>query len=189
MKRIVSVLAVLIVLVGGWLYSQPAASIRVRLFSQEQPPAIRVSNDDGNSIELNAGTIRTFRSAGPLTIRRGNAAPVRITYPVEVSARNGRLLIVTELPPEDYIAAILAGESAGFRSDESLKAMAVAARTYALHFAHRHGAEGFDFCDATHCQDFRITAVSAHRTCSGVTPSGSCLRRAISASTWNAPNR
>src|SRR6185503_12661754 len=47
------------------------------------------------------------------------------------------------------------GEAASFRSENSLKAMAVAARTYAAHFVSRHKVEGFDFCDTTHCQDYR----------------------------------
>src|SRR5438105_11319216 len=61
---------------------------------------------------------------------------------------------------EEYVAAALAGESAGFRSGEALKAMAVAARTYAVRHAGRHRAEGFDFCDTTHCQDLRLAARS-----------------------------
>ena len=38
--------------------------------------------------------------------------------------------------------------------------MAVAVRTYASHFLNRHENEAFNFCDTTHCQDFRITAVT-----------------------------
>jgi stage II sporulation protein D len=33
-------------------------------------------------------------------------------------------------------------------------------RTYASHFLNRHENEAFNFCDTTHCQDFRITAVT-----------------------------
>src|SRR5262249_37679862 len=72
----------------------------------------------------------------------------------------GRLALTLKLPLEDYVAAVLAGESAGFRSEQSLAAMAVAARTYAVRFQDRHKNEGYAFCDTTHCQDFRVTAVS-----------------------------
>ena len=65
-----------------------------------------------------------------------------------------------KVPLEEYVAAVLAGEAAGMRSPESLKAMAVAARTYALKFKGRHAREGFDFCDTTHCQDYRRSAVT-----------------------------
>ena len=57
-----------------------------------------------------------------------------------------------DLPVERYVAAVLAAESGGFRSDEALKAMAVAIRTYAIHFRGRHSAEGYDLCGTTHCQ-------------------------------------
>ena len=56
------------------------------------------------------------------------------------------------LPLEYYVAAVLAGECGTFTSEEALKAMAVAARSYAVGHLGRHGAEGFDFCDTTHCQ-------------------------------------
>ena len=57
-----------------------------------------------------------------------------------------------ELPLERYVAAVIAGESATFRSDEALKAMAVTARTYAIQFRGRHANEGYDLCGTTHCQ-------------------------------------
>jgi stage II sporulation protein D len=60
---------------------------------------------------------------------------------------------------EEYVAGVLAGESSGMKSAESQKAMAVAARTYAVRFRGRHSKEGFDFCDTTHCQDLRISAI------------------------------
>jgi stage II sporulation protein D len=59
---------------------------------------------------------------------------------------------VVELTAEQYVAAVLAGESSTFRSEQAMKAMAVAARTYAARFRSRHAAEGFDFCATTHCQ-------------------------------------
>src|SRR5262249_34503770 len=145
--QIMRKIAALVLITAGWLLAQPPTTYRVRLFSQEQPSAIRVTTDKGENVDLDARSIKTYRSDGPVTIRRGKAEAVRIPYPIEVTVRNDTLLIITELPREDYVAAILAGESSGFRSDESLKAMAVAARTYAAHFAHRHESEGFDFCD------------------------------------------
>ena len=55
---------------------------------------------------------------------------------------------------EPYVTAALTGESSVFESGEALKAMAVAIRTYALHFRGRHASEGFDLCDTTHCQRY-----------------------------------
>ena len=63
---------------------------------------------------------------------------------------------------EEYIAGVLAGEAGNFKSDEALKAMAVAARTFAMHFGSRHAVDGFDFCDTTHCQDVRLAGIDPH---------------------------
>jgi stage II sporulation protein D len=160
MNRILIIGALVI---AGWGIAQQAEpkNVRVRLFSVEQPSRILLTTGNGQTLFLDARENTTsFRSGGPVTIERGSGDAVRLKYPVEVSARNGTLVIITELPLNDYVAAVLAGESLSFRSEESLKAMAVAARTYAVHFLNRHGAEGFDFCDTTHCQDFRVTAVT-----------------------------
>ncbi len=67
---------------------------------------------------------------------------------------------IVQLPLERYVAAALAGESSVFQSGEALKAMAVAARTYAVHMRARHSAEGFDLCDTTHCQRLDASAVT-----------------------------
>jgi stage II sporulation protein D len=80
---------------------------------------------------------------------------------LQIQSRAGFLLLTIKMPLEQYVAAVLQGESAGFKSDEALKAMAVSARTYAIHFGSRHRLEGFDFCDTTHCQDLRLGNESA----------------------------
>ncbi len=53
---------------------------------------------------------------------------------------------------DDYVAGVVAAEAGLFRSVEALKAMAVAARTYAVRMKGRHAAQGFDLCGTTHCQ-------------------------------------
>ncbi len=68
---------------------------------------------------------------------------------------------VVELPLDQYVAAVLAGEASVFQSDEALKAMAIVARTYAVREKGRHAAEGFDFCTTTHCQRADVDGVTA----------------------------
>jgi len=80
------------------------------------------------------------------------------TVKVRLGPSNGTGIV--EMPLERYVAAALAGESGGFQSDEALKAMAVASRTYAVRMRGRHGAEGFDLCDTTHCQRLDVGAVT-----------------------------
>ncbi|MBS1856874.1 MAG: SpoIID/LytB domain-containing protein [Acidobacteria bacterium] len=59
---------------------------------------------------------------------------------------------VIEMSLERYVAAVVAAEAGSLASGEALKAMAVAARTYAVYFRGRHKDEGYDLCGTTHCQ-------------------------------------
>ncbi|MBV9762442.1 MAG: SpoIID/LytB domain-containing protein [Acidobacteriaceae bacterium] len=83
-----------------------------------------------------------------------------VTYKVRLSTGSGK---VVELSSEQYVAGVLAGESSTFRGEESLKAMAIAARTYAARLRGRHASDGYDFCDATHCQRFELEGSATTR--------------------------
>ncbi|MGD0363250.1 MAG: SpoIID/LytB domain-containing protein [Bryobacteraceae bacterium] len=67
---------------------------------------------------------------------------------------------VLDLPWERYVAGVLAGECSVFKSDAALRAMAVAARTYAVHLRGRHAADGYDFCSTTHCQRLDMDGIT-----------------------------
>jgi len=67
----------------------------------------------------------------------------------------GALKIILTTDREAAVASVVAAESDGQRVTESLKALAVVARTYMLSHPNRHADEGFDFCDTTHCQFYR----------------------------------
>lgn len=82
----------------------------------------------------------------------------QVSYKVRLTAEEGNRIV--ELPAEKYVAAVLAGESTTFRSEEALKAMAIAARTYAAHDRRRHSAENYDFCATTHCQRVDLRAIT-----------------------------
>ncbi len=88
----------------------------------------------------------------------GFIARSEVTYKVRLTSNEGDHVV--ELPAEKYVAAVLAGESSVFRSDEALKAMAIAARTYAARLRGRHASERFDFCATTHCQRLDLQAIT-----------------------------
>jgi len=73
-----------------------------------------------------------------------------LSYPLRIAARSGALLLSATLPVERYVELAVASESGAADSAESLKALAVVARTFAL--APAHGHTEFDVCDSTHCQ-------------------------------------
>ena len=77
----------------------------------------------------------------------------------KIAAAADGLHVVLTIPSERYVMAVLSSEAAAGDSAESLKALAVVARSFALTNAHRHGAEGL--CDSTHCQAARVGPVAA----------------------------
>lgn len=58
---------------------------------------------------------------------------------------------------EDYVLRVVATEASVEDEPEAIKAMAIAARTYALKNIGRHREQGYDFCSTTHCQRFEST--------------------------------
>lgn len=144
---------------------------RVRLFSATPLSGVVLTPEGGSPRQLRAigmqltadGRVVSspLRTRGTAVLRPSGREAVRTPFPLEISAKNGLLMVVALIPREDYVAGVLAGEASVFRSEESLKAMAVASRTYAMHFVGRHKSEAFDFCDTTHCQDYRGVAITA----------------------------
>ena len=76
------------------------------------------------------------------------------------SVTSGR---VTVVPLETYVARVLAGEGEPRAPEAAQQVLAIAIRTFALANAGRHGAEGFDVCDSTHCQVLRASTANTRR--------------------------
>lgn len=85
----------------------------------------------------------------PVTLT-AHGETVNLRNPVSITARAGVLVIVVTLPVESYVERVVASESSGADSAESLKALAIVVRSFALHEAHGHA--DYDLCDSTHCQ-------------------------------------
>ncbi len=118
----------------------------------------------GSSVQIDGDKSVTaeLRIHGAYQMNAAGDPPIHADFPIELRANDGHLLVTALLPMEEYIAGVLAGETGNFKSDEALKAMAVAARTFAIHFGSRHAIDGFDFCDSTHCQDLRLAGIDPH---------------------------
>jgi stage II sporulation protein D len=89
------------------------------------------------------------RLSGPLTLT-AHGETVTLKNPIEITAHKNLLSIVVTLPIESYVERVVASESGPADSLESLKALAIVVRTFALHEAHGH--MDYDLCDSTHCQ-------------------------------------
>ncbi|MGE0884167.1 MAG: SpoIID/LytB domain-containing protein [Blastocatellales bacterium] len=67
-----------------------------------------------------------------------------------------------ELPMEEYLVGVLAGEASVEKEFEALKAQAVISRTFAARNRGRHAREAYDFCSTTHCQRFVVPNERLH---------------------------
>lgn len=66
--------------------------------------------------------------------------------------RNDGILLINHVEVENYLYGVVPKEVGASFPIESIKAQAVAARTYALSNINKHKNEGFNLCDTTHCQ-------------------------------------
>src|SRR5215472_7106793 len=115
----------------------------------------------GNQVQTeNAQSLQLFVE-GEYRIEPQAGLKISHSAPLELKAEDGLLKLIATMPLEDYVTAALEGESLTFSHPESLKAMAVAVRSYAARFRPRHQEEGFDFCDNTHCQTLNFTGPTA----------------------------
>jgi stage II sporulation protein D len=71
---------------------------------------------------------------------------------------------IEHVPLEVYVARVLSGEGEPNAPEATQQALAVAIRTYTLFNTGRHAGEGFDLCDAVHCQVPRAAARGSARS-------------------------
>jgi stage II sporulation protein D len=103
------------------------------------------------------------------------APVIAAPQPLQVRPQPGVNAATIELPLEKYVAAVLAGEGSVLQSDEALKALAVAARTFAIYGRGRHRAEGYDLCGTTHCQRFDLAAITPRLEAAAAATAGELL--------------
>lgn len=124
------------------------------------PGPLRFQIDSAGALTLNGTRLREAKLNGDF--RAGDDAGLIVSDGRwMVRSREGHIQLLLTLDSERYVAIALAGEAAPDEPMESLKAMAVAIRTFALENPGRHAREGFDLCDSTHCQALRYGRTSA----------------------------
>jgi stage II sporulation protein D len=99
-------------------------------------------------------TITPNRSEEPLCIGSPTRPTKQYRGSVEVSLKGDVLALVNVVRLEDYVRGVLPEEMPASYPMESLKAQAVAARTYALANRGKHRSEGYDLCDTNLCQHY-----------------------------------
>lgn len=87
---------------------------------------------------------------------------------VRVGTTEGGRVVVRPVPLEEYVEGSILSEfapSAGREAvvERMLEVQAVIARTYAAGHLGRHGREGYDLCDRTHCQLYQPSRLRTSR--------------------------
>ena len=146
------VVPALLAALSAALPASGAEHIGVRVFARHE---VREAVVDG----------RRFLAADP-ALSSGRRLVFASTYAVSVPgagrrvyagaltlrAADGRLLLLAEVPLEEFVAGVVEAEAGVLSEPAALEAQAVAARSYAVAERGRH--EGGAFCDLTHCQVF-----------------------------------
>lgn len=73
---------------------------------------------------------------------------------LRISVAFGRLSLINQIQPDNYIAGVVEAEAGGNADMEFYKAQSVLARTYLYGHFSRHESEGFQLCDGVHCQAY-----------------------------------
>ncbi len=182
-RRVVAMASFHLVLLSA---ARGQTTISVRLYSQHAQRRLKITAQAGEfrwrscaTCQANSATQLSIRlAANKLQLQEGAAVEevfvegayriipeqglkAALAAPLELRPAEGTILMLTSVPLEDYVVAALEGEAAISQQPEALKAMAVAIRSYAVHFRARHRGEGFDLCDSTHCQALNFTGATA----------------------------
>lgn len=110
------------------------------------------------SLDLTAKKNFVFRSPSGRGYRLCNMAPKgpERSYPgtLELDDHDDHIRLVATVPLEEYVGGVVQAEAGKDQWMEYYKLQSVSCRTYALANKRRHAGEGFEVCDATHCQVF-----------------------------------
>jgi stage II sporulation protein D len=105
---------------------------------------------------------RTASPPSPALQSESRPAPGEGPVRIGVTSPNGPARVV-ELDLEEYVARVIAGEGQPRAGAAAQQALAITVRTFAAANRGRHRREGFDFCDTTHCQVFRVATDVSRR--------------------------
>lgn len=78
---------------------------------------------------------------------------------LQILPGNQGLRLINFVHLENYARGVVQAEAGHHKSLEFFKVQAASARTYALAHLGKHGREGYDLCDQTHCQAYKGVVV------------------------------
>ena len=129
-------------------YIVESSQNRVKLYDEATGKCILLfSQEDGEVLSLEAsndglldfGKDKTYR--GIMEFKKNGQA----------------LIIINNISMQHYLYSVVTAEIGATAPIEAQKAQAICARTYTVENLSRHSKEGFNLCEAVHCQAYRGT--------------------------------
>lgn len=101
--------------------------------------------------------LRTVSVQGSATVETAGHHRAQVAGRWLIDVNGDRLRVRVQISRERYVEAVLASEAEPNEPTESLRALAIIARSFAAAAANRH--EAGSLCDTTHCQALRLEPV------------------------------
>jgi stage II sporulation protein D len=116
--------------------------------------AVKVRNSQG--FFADSVLIRGTTGNDSFSLITENGATARRQYEgsLKCKADLNTILIINVIEPEKYIAGVVRAEGGTGKNIEFFKTQAVLARTYLYKYMNKHSLDGYNLCDATHCQAY-----------------------------------
>lgn len=155
--------------------------VSVALFSTQALKSVVITPLSANAWRAHCATCAQEAFVRPLTVVAGSAdvfagGSLRVTekashatrtttglWHFRAHAANNDIDVILTLPSERYVAAVLNAEASPNEPAESLQALAILVRTYALngkHYSPQPGHLDADLCDSTACQAMLLKPAS-----------------------------
>jgi len=133
---------------GGWLQNNRGR--KIRSFRKGETLAWALPGKKGRRVEYRGESIYMFGNKGMVQF---NKSLYRGHLQADITDKGAR--IINHVGIEDYLRGVVGSEIGSLSPPESLRAQTVIARTYAYASRNKHGSEGADVCDSTHCQAYK----------------------------------
>jgi len=133
---------------GGWLQNKRGR--KTRTFRKGETFSWGLPGKRGRRVEFRGESIYLF---GNKDIVQLNKNLYRGHLQADITDKGAR--IINHVGIEDYLRGVVGSEIGSLSPPESLRAQTVIARTYAYASRNKHGSEGADVCDSTHCQVYK----------------------------------
>ena len=106
--------------------------------------------------------LQTIILTGPVTLQ-AHGETLILRNPLRITARSNQLVFTVNLPIESYVERVVASESGPADTPESLKALAITVRSFALHQSHGHANQcQYDSLLQHHAQHLCLLGADCH---------------------------